>query len=127
MAELLIRILDHIHPDPPTDLAGAWKRGFVINIEEDGFDWGRREDIRKWIASGETKQTWHGKTALILIPTIPKADVEYLLESLYDVVGEESIIVRRRSWRSNLGYLYSNQITMGCCCGVFRPIRTEND
>lgn len=105
MAELIVRLVDNVNPDPAEDLRSSWKRGHVIAVQEDGYDWGRKEDIRKWIASGETKATWHGMTALILIPGVPKADVEYLLQSVYDALSLEGLLARRRSWRAKLDIL----------------------
>jgi len=44
MAELLIKAVDFIHPDPAKD-AFAWKRGDVVLAVDDGHTWGSKESL----------------------------------------------------------------------------------
>ena len=105
MAELLLHLKDNVHPDPQKDLRGSYKRGFIVRVEEDGFAWSRKESIEQWVAEGNDPDDWHGITAIIKIPGVSKADVQYVTESLYDVIGEDSVTVRRRGWRARLDQL----------------------
>lgn len=43
MAELLIKAIDHIHPDPETDRRGAYKKGDIVLVMPDGHSWGNKE------------------------------------------------------------------------------------
>jgi hypothetical protein len=43
MCEMLVRVIDKVHPDPYTDANHCTKRGDVIVIFEDGHEWGRSE------------------------------------------------------------------------------------
>ena len=48
MAELLIKLIDHIHSDPVKDRSGAYKRGDVVVVMPDGHEWGREEGPPKF-------------------------------------------------------------------------------
>ena len=43
MCELLVKAVDANHPDPVINLAGCYKRGDVVAIRENGFQWGSGE------------------------------------------------------------------------------------
>jgi len=43
MAEALIKAVDFVHPDPEIDKRGAHKRGDIIVIKPDGWNWGGAE------------------------------------------------------------------------------------
>lgn len=101
MAECLTRLTDTNHADPVRDLT-AWKAGHVILVEEDGHAWRPGEDIRAWVAAGNPVDSWHGNTGLILIPGVPADDVRYLMQSLYDAISLETLLVRRRNWKCDL-------------------------
>jgi len=49
VAELLIKAVDHTHPDPVVDRQGAYKRGMIVRVEEDGFQWGTKEGLPKFV------------------------------------------------------------------------------
>lgn len=104
MAEIILYLKDISDPDPARDLR-AWKRGYHLRVEEDGYPWATKESIEAWVAAGNDAADWHGVTAIIKIPGVPKADLDYLLESLTDVIGEATVLVRKRSWRADLTQL----------------------
>lgn len=43
MCELLVRIVDKVHPDPYIDANHSTKRGDVIVVRDDGHVWGQAE------------------------------------------------------------------------------------
>lgn len=43
MCELLVKAIDATHPDPIINLAGCYKRGDVVSVKPDGFNWGAGE------------------------------------------------------------------------------------
>lgn len=45
MAELLIFAQDNVHSDPVKSERGCHKRGDIISVRPDGFEWGRKELI----------------------------------------------------------------------------------
>jgi len=45
MAEILVKAVDHNHPDPDTDRAGCYKAGMPVVVMEDGHHWGGRERL----------------------------------------------------------------------------------
>lgn len=86
MCELLVKAADHIHPDPQTDRVGAYKRGMVVRVEDDGFDWGGKEGPPSFV--------------IIRITGELKADYAPLTEiETYDDSGVDTgTLYRRRSF-----------------------------
>lgn len=105
MCELLLQLVSHVNPDPAQDLAGSGKRGYVVHIEDDGFAWGVMESIEAWVAKGFDPDGFPGTFAIIKIPGTPKADMEYLIQSLNDLMEEQQIVVRKRAWHCNMDLL----------------------
>jgi len=79
VCELLIKAKDHTHPDPTKDRRGAYKRGMVGAVCEDGHSWGRLESKQQWIAEGNDPALWHDKTVIVKIPGALVVKVEALL------------------------------------------------
>lgn len=92
MAELLVKAKHTLYGDVEKQ-KGIWRRGDVIDVRPDGFEWGRQEYKANWIASGETPESWHGQTFLVKIPGVAVAKVETILEGEDDESGK---ILRRR-------------------------------
>jgi len=69
MAELIVVMQSHQHPDPKVDREGAYKAGDVVDVREDGFDWGRPD------------ATFEPKFKIVRMPGIPVADLQHLIES----------------------------------------------
>ena len=44
MCEILIKCIDHTHPDNEKDRRGAYKRGDIVLVMEDGHTWGSEEN-----------------------------------------------------------------------------------
>lgn len=65
MAELLVKTYDQINSDPYLDV-GCDKRGFVITVQEDGYQWGEGEK-----SSGEF--------IVLKVPGVPADDFHSLL------------------------------------------------
>jgi len=86
MAEILVKAVDHTHPDPQKDQQGAYKRGMAVVVMNDGHAWGREEGLPKF---------W-----IIKIPDISKATVEkYIQPDTDDSDPENPVIRRRRLWK----------------------------
>ena len=66
MAEFLVKAVDHKHPDFLKDKAGAYKRGMIVEVRENGAKYGRAEGPPKFI--------------VIKVPHLPVAMVKYLQE-----------------------------------------------
>ena len=49
MAELLVRTLDNIHPDPTIDRMGCFKKGDIVHVGEDGHGWGSKESLPDFV------------------------------------------------------------------------------
>ena len=87
MAEILIKAIDHTHPDPDIDRRGAYKRGMPVVVFEDGHSWGSEECLPKFV--------------LIKIPEVSAATVKkYIEPELGDVPDADGSfpIYRRRLW-----------------------------
>lgn len=83
MAELLIVAQSHHHPDPVEDRAGAYKRGDVVDVREDGFDWGRL-----------LKSYWP-KFAVVKIPGVSVASVEKYIRPEMNSLAPDQVLTRR--------------------------------
>jgi len=108
MAELLIKLIDHIHPDPGKNRRGAYKKGMIIISFDDGHVWGRNESKQQWIADGNSAETWHGKTFILKLPNISLSKVSDLaLDQDVDDAGAPMPLesdgkpqsYRRRNWQ----------------------------
>jgi hypothetical protein len=49
MAELLVKAIDTVHADPIKNERGCYKRGDIVDIREDGFEWGKEEISSKFV------------------------------------------------------------------------------
>jgi hypothetical protein len=49
MAELLIKAVDAVHVDVEKDRAGCYKKGYIVDIRPDGFLWGNKEQLPKFV------------------------------------------------------------------------------
>jgi hypothetical protein len=88
MAEILVKAIDHVHPDPEKDRRGAYKRGMPVVVFPDGHSWGADEGLPKFV--------------IIKIPGISVSSVEkYIQHQFEDTPGEDGIcqVYRRRLWR----------------------------
>ena len=48
MCEILIKAVDATNPNPDKDRMGCYKRGDIVGIEKDGYEWGREERLPKF-------------------------------------------------------------------------------
>ena len=84
MAELLIKAVDAVNPDPDTDRRGCYKRGMIVEVREDDAPRGTSE--------------WWPAFAWIKIPGIPADTLrKYMQPEMSMVVLDE--VVRRRRWQ----------------------------
>ena len=105
MAELIVQLVDETSPDPVKNLQ-RYKKGYIVEIKEDGGPWGYMESIEKWVSTGHNIDGWHGLTGLIKIPGVPAADVQYLVECLFDFLEDvPTTMLRRRNWKGDLSLL----------------------
>lgn len=87
MAELLIKLSSHVHPDAKVDASGAYKRGDLVVVQEDGHAWGKKEGPPRFV--------------ILKIPGVSAARVRaYCAEhrELDPFTGREAV-TRRRRWR----------------------------
>ena len=81
MAELLIKAVDATADDPETD-KGCYKRGDVVIIRPDGWEWGQAERPPKFF--------------VLRVPGLSVEDAEELTQ--LDVDSSLESLPRRRSW-----------------------------
>jgi len=48
MCELLIKAISNTNPDPVKDQRGCYKRGDIVDVQADGFTWGREEGLPRF-------------------------------------------------------------------------------
>lgn len=112
MCEALIFIKDNTHTDPIKDRRGAYKSGYVVVVQEDGWAWGRLESKGRWIADGRNPAEWpnEGKLGIVKIPGIPASRITSLLDA--QKVDDAGNLIegtyRRRNWRLRLDLLPLN-------------------
>lgn len=49
MAELLVKAVDAVHPDPDVDRVGCYKAGDIVAVQPDGHHWGSCECLPAFI------------------------------------------------------------------------------
>lgn len=92
MAEILVKAVDAVHPDPAKDARGCYKRGDPVCVMPDGHPWGRAETLPTF---------W--------VVRVPGATVDQLrqyVEALTAADGET--VVRRRAWGLDAARLPGN-------------------
>jgi hypothetical protein len=92
MCEILVKAIDHVHPDPDKDRRGAYKQGMPVVVMDDGHVWGAEEGLPKF---------W-----IIKLPGVPKEDFEPYVQP--EMVGED--IYRRREYDFMLAGPIINQL-----------------
>lgn len=106
MAELLVKKIDFVNPDPEIDRIGAWKSGMVIVVQENNHLWGIKESKQAWIAAGNNGADWHDKTFILKLPTKTVLSVQTFLQEQYvddsgnstDSADGTKNRYRRREW-----------------------------
>lgn len=89
MCELLIRARDKVNDDPQLD-AKCYKRGDVVAVVEDGWQWGRVE-----LASPE----WR----ILQLPNVSVEQAQaFVAEEVEDDPAQPSRMLRRRGWAFDL-------------------------
>ena len=86
MAEILVKAMDATHSDPVKDLRGCYKRGNIVDVRKDGFEWGKEEGLPKFVK--------------VKIPGLAVSTVKQFMDS---EMGDGFIIplettIRRRKW-----------------------------
>lgn len=79
--ELLVFARDNTHPDPEKDRRGSWKRGYIVAVRPDGFQWGYGE---RW-----------PYFFLVRLPNVPVDLCKKYIDQ--QMSGED--IYRRRRWQ----------------------------
>jgi hypothetical protein len=82
MAELLIKAIDAEHSDPGKNVIGCYKRGDIIAVRPDGFEWGSEE--RRAPANG-------GRAVIVKIPGVTPAQIRNFIRNRWatEVDGED--------------------------------------
>jgi recombinational DNA repair protein (RecF pathway) len=83
MAELLIRVVDKVHPTDPAKDQLCFKAGDVIHVAADGWPWGSEE---------LTNPEWR----ILKLPGVDPALVEDMLEAQTVQQGDVTHMVRKR-------------------------------
>lgn len=96
MAELLVRWTDHTHPDPDVDRRGSYKRGYVISVQPDDHEWGRKESKQRWLAEGFSEEDWHGRTVILKLPNRSAAALSILAQTQQGIDDNGSEYTRGR-------------------------------
>jgi len=108
MAELLIKAIDFVNPDPDEDKRGSYKRGDVVVVREDGAPWGAKESLAP--SSG-------GKFSIVKLAgeTVASLTQFCLAETtsvfVADLNANADILDTCRRWRLNIDELPAGIIT----------------
>lgn len=101
MAELLVRVVDKVHPTDPDKNLQCTKKGDVIWICPDGWNWGREE-----LANPE----WR----IMKMPGVDPATLWDMLDADISYIGGQGFIKRKRVRAYNLdGPLATSLIASG--------------
>jgi hypothetical protein len=85
MARLLVKAIDHTHPDPDKDKRGAYKRGDVVAVRDDDHVWGASEGPPKF--------------EQVDLPGVDPSDLLYLSEEAQEDITEIISLAARKSPR----------------------------
>jgi hypothetical protein len=93
MCELLIRVRDKVNEDDPYLDAQCLKRGDVVVVVEDGWQWGRQE---------LSNPDWR----ILQLPNVSVMQAQaFLGQEVNDDPAQPSRVLRRRGWAFGLGSL----------------------
>lgn len=93
MARLLVKAVDHTHPDPKIDAQGAYKRGDVVCVMSDDHVWGGAEGLPKF--------------EQIDLPGVPVESLQHMIGSEVERLDEIAGLAARKNPR--LRRFISNQ------------------
>ena len=67
MAEILIHVnhQDYSHADPEKDESGVYKRGYIVDIQEDSFSWGSKEGLPRFVKVNVTDADVAGVQSMV--------------------------------------------------------------
>jgi hypothetical protein len=85
MAELLIYASNNLSGDTETD-KGRYRKGDIVVVKDDGWQWGRMESKAVWIAEGRVASEWPKTFVLLKITGATVAQVLSLIDP--DMTGE---------------------------------------
>lgn len=85
MAELLIKAVDAVHPDPRVDRAGCYKRGDLVVVSPDEHPWGAEERNP-------------AKFRIVRVTGAPAEVLSKYLEPETDPADTEGSSLTRRRW-----------------------------
>jgi len=92
MAEIFLKLKATSHSDPDRDREGCYKRGMIVTVQQDGFDWGR------------LSISFYPAACIIKIPGLAVEKIEDLTSpQMEDDSGISQIDpYRRRQWILNI-------------------------
>jgi len=107
MAELLIKTRNYTNPDGEADRTASYKKGYIIAVRENGYQWARYESKQQWLAEGLSADDWHNQTAILKVPDITAAKaIELTSDQVEDDNGAPltdsdgaPVRFRRRRWQ----------------------------
>jgi hypothetical protein len=111
MAEVLVKAIDHIHPDPDIDRQGAYKAGDVVDVRPDGFVWGNEERLPKFI--------------VVKIPGVDPATIENYRDSWHKKLGWDQIAYSQAQDGYRLE-VYCTQVRIGDGANILTQNEVEN-
>lgn len=89
MAEFLIKTIDANHSNPVKDKAGCYKRGDVVVVMPDGWQWGRLEGPPKFV--------------IVKIPGMTVEAAQKYIESENDTIDPETpVVLTRRKYKFHI-------------------------
>ena len=100
MCEILVKAIDHVHPDPVKDRRGAYKRGDPVLVMPDGHEWGNEERLPRFIVlkiPGLSVEEGNKYTEPEFMDTIINPEVGDI-----DLIVTEKRMVTRRLWNIHL-------------------------
>ncbi len=89
MAEFLIKAIDVTHLDPVKDKAGCYKRGDIVVVKLDGWQWGKLEGPPKFV--------------IVKIPGMTVEEAQKYIESEKDTSDPENpVVLTRRKFKFHI-------------------------
>jgi hypothetical protein len=114
MCELLVRVVDKVNPNCPYADAQCTKRGDVIVVVEDGWQWGREE------VNNPTYQ-------IVRVPGVPAEQAASFLSQEIGDSPVKSKMLRKRGFSFDLSRpLPTNYTELMACRVVKKPLADPN-
>jgi len=125
MAEFAVFNTDQIDLNASVEVSTSMpKRGDVVEVQRDGFVWGREESKSQWVSEGRDPASWKGLLYVVKVPGMPlrglrdkavlhadrSVNVDDPIFGNDGVDATTRITTHRYQWRINLALLSPAEI-----------------